>query len=68
MRACLRALFSEHDPPERFARRCLAALLHTYSMSLLWPVFVAREGNSSKSIVRDMTEFFYPPDVFGPPD
>jgi aminoglycoside phosphotransferase (APT) family kinase protein len=67
MRVCLGALFANHRPPERFARRCLAALLHTPSMSLLWRYFAARPSDSN-DIVRDLTEFFFPPDVFGPAD
>jgi aminoglycoside phosphotransferase (APT) family kinase protein len=67
MRACLGTLFADHHPPERFARRCLAALLHTPSMSLLWPYFAARE-NGARDVVRDMTAYFFPSDVFGPPD
>jgi hygromycin-B 7''-O-kinase len=67
MRECLRSLYADSRPPEQFARRCLAAILHTHSMSLLWPEFVER-GGRSESIDREMAEFLFPPDVFGPPD
>jgi len=67
MQACLRTLFADDHPPERFARRCLAAHLHTPWMKLLWPNFVAQEGGS-QDIVRDLTEYLFTPDVFGPSD
>jgi hygromycin-B 7''-O-kinase len=67
MRACLQALYADSPAPERFARRCMAAVLFTSSMSLLWPYFAAR-GSTAESVVREMTAFFFPPELFGPPD
>jgi aminoglycoside phosphotransferase (APT) family kinase protein len=67
MHECLQTLYADSRPPDRFARRCLAAVLHTPSMSLLWPYFAER-GGRSESIEREATAFYFPPDVFGPPD
>ena len=67
MRACLQAYIDEQPRPERFARRCFAALLHTPSMWLQWPD-AAAHVKGSRNIVRDLTEYFYPPEVFGLPD
>lgn len=67
MRDCLRTLYADSGPPARFARRCLAAILHTHSGPGLWAEFVAR-GVRSGPIEREMTEFLFPPAVFGPPD
>ncbi|MFC1997503.1 phosphotransferase family protein [Chloroflexota bacterium] len=67
MKVCLRTFFAGHQPPKRFARRCLAAFLHSPWVDLLWSNFLKREG-SSKDIVRDLTEYMFTPDVFGPPD
>jgi aminoglycoside phosphotransferase (APT) family kinase protein len=67
MRECLQTLYADSPPPPRFARRCMAANLYTSSMSLLWPYFAEQQGGT-ESIERAMTAFFFPPDVFGPPD
>jgi aminoglycoside phosphotransferase (APT) family kinase protein len=67
MRACLQTLYADNPPPARFARRCMAATLYTSSMSLLWPDFAER-GGGPELIEREMTEFFFPPEVFGSPD
>ena len=67
MREYLRTVYADSRPPEQFARRCLAAILHTHSISLLWPEFVELSGRS-ESIEREIVEFLFPPDVFGPPD
>jgi hygromycin-B 7''-O-kinase len=67
MRECLRTLYADSRPPERFARRCLAAILHTHSGPGLWAEF-AEQDRETDSIEREMTAFFFPPDVFGPPD
>lgn len=67
MQACLTTLFMDSSRPERFARRCLAALIYTPSMGLLWPYF-SEQISGAKGVVQEMTEFFFPPDVFGPSD
>ncbi len=67
MRECLGTFLDGQAQPERFARRCMAALFYTYSMHLLWPDFAAQQDGSGP-VVRQMTEFFFPPDLFGPPD
>jgi hygromycin-B 7''-O-kinase len=67
MRDCLRTLYADSRPPDQFARRCLAAILHTHSGPELWAEFAER-GGGSESIEREMTEFLFPPEVFGPPD
>jgi len=67
MRECLRTLYADIHPPDHFARRCLAAILHTHSGLELWAEFAER-GNGSESIEWEMTEFLFPPELFGPPD
>jgi aminoglycoside phosphotransferase (APT) family kinase protein len=67
MRECLQTLYADSPPPDRFARRCMAASLYTPSMSLMWPYFAESRGGT-ESIEREMTAFFFPPDVFGLPD
>jgi aminoglycoside phosphotransferase (APT) family kinase protein len=67
MQVCLQTLFAGQHLPERFARRCLAAHLHTPWLSLLWPHFVAQAA-SSQDIVRDLTAYLFTPAVFGAPD
>jgi aminoglycoside phosphotransferase (APT) family kinase protein len=67
MQACLRTFYAGQQPPERFARRCLAAFLHSPWVDLVWPHFLEREC-SSKDIVRDLTEYMFAPEVFGPSD
>lgn len=67
MQVCLQAIFAGQERPERFARRCLAAHLHTPWMSLLWPRFVAQAG-STHDVVRTLTAYLFAPEVFGPPD
>lgn len=67
MHECLKAFYPDGQLPERFARRCLSTHLYTFSMGELFPYFVEKAGNS-ESIVRDMTAFFFPSDVFGQPD
>jgi aminoglycoside phosphotransferase (APT) family kinase protein len=69
MRECLQTLYANGLSPKRLARRCMAAVLYTSSMSLLWHYFAESEGsNEGESIVREMTTFYFPPDVFGHPD
>ncbi|WKZ40153.1 MAG: hypothetical protein QY328_17990 [Anaerolineales bacterium] len=46
---------------------CLNTHLYSFSMGELFPEFTEKAGET-ESIVREMTEFFFPPDVFGPPD
>lgn len=67
MRECFRTLYADSHPPERFARRCLASLFHTSSMSLLWPGFAERKPETD-AIVRELTAYLFPPDLFGLPD
>ena len=70
MKACLKGYFNERRPPERFARRCFAAYLHTYAWVELWEALrdeFAQERRSG-SLERQMTEFLFPVEVFGPPD
>ena len=61
------ATYYPTDRPARLARRCLATLFYTYSMHLLWPEFTEQPWQSDDSI-RELTERFFPPDVFGPAD
>ena len=67
MLECLRTLYPDSRPPDQFARRCLAAMLHTHSGPGLWAEFAER-GCKSESIEREITEYLFPPEVFGPPD
>ncbi len=67
MQVCLQMLFAGNQPPERFARRCLAAFLHSPWVFLIWPHFL-EQADGSKDIVRDLTAYCFAPDVFGPPD
>ena len=66
MQQCLCALYADTPPPARFARRCFAAALYTPSMGLLWRHFLQR-GGDGESVVRTMTAFFFPEELFGPP-
>ena len=66
MRECLQALYADSRPPDRFARRCMAAILYTSSMSLLWPYFT-QDAGATDSIVLEMIESFFPAELFGPP-
>lgn len=67
MLACLTAYLATHSRPEHLARRCFAVLLYTPSMGLLWSDAVTRLPRS-QDIVKDLTRYFYPPVIFGPPD
>ncbi len=67
MRECLQTLYTDGRLPDRFARRCLAAILHTHSGPGLWTEFAER-GCRSESIEREITEYLFPQEVFGPPD
>jgi aminoglycoside phosphotransferase (APT) family kinase protein len=67
MRHCLEAFFPDGRLPEHFARRCLSTHLYSFSMAELWPFFADSVGDS-EPVVRAMTRFFFPPDVFGAPD
>ena len=67
MRNCLQTLYADSRPPDQFARRCLAAILHTHSGPGLLAEFAER-GGGSESVEREMTEFLFPSEVFGPPD
>lgn len=64
MRVCPQALYADKAPPERFARRCLAAILHTHSMPALWAEF-AEHGNGSNPIEHEMTKYLFPTDLLG---
>lgn len=71
MQACLQAYFADSQPPEQFARRCFAAILHTYAWVEIWSAMggeFAQGQPRSGSLVRQMTEFLFPPAVFGPSD
>ncbi|GEM_PF-2336148 len=71
MKACLQAYFADSQPPARFARRCFAAILHTYAWVEIWTALrdeFAQGQPRSGPLVRQMTEFLFPPAVFGPPD
>jgi aminoglycoside phosphotransferase (APT) family kinase protein len=71
MKACLQTYFAGAPPPDRFARRCFAAVLHNVFWVETWRMLrdrFAREHRESGSLVRQMTEFLFPGDVFGPPD
>jgi hypothetical protein len=67
MRACLKTFYPDGQLPDRFARRCLSTHLYSFSMGELWPAF-AQRGGASDAIVRELTAFFFPSDVFGPPE
>jgi hygromycin-B 7''-O-kinase len=67
MRECLQVIYADHPMPQRFARRCMAAVLYTSSIGLLWPNFV-EQGVETKDTVREMTASFFPEDIFGAPD
>lgn len=67
MHECLKAFYPDGLLPERFARRCLSTHLYSFSMRELFPYFIEKAGKS-ETIVREMTAFFFPSDVFGPPD
>ena len=71
MKACLDAYFADTQPPARFARRCFAAILHTYAWVEIWSTLRGKFVQSQPcagSLVRQMTEFLFPPAVFGSPD
>lgn len=67
MRECLQIIYANHSVPQRFARRCMAAVLYTSSIGLLWPNFV-EHGVETNDVVREMTAYFFPEELFGPPD
>lgn len=67
MHECLSIYFRETQPPEQFARRCLAAIFYTSSMALLWPKFL-EDGPIEGSIVPELTQFLFPAELFGLPD
>jgi hypothetical protein len=70
MKAFLKAYFNSIPPPDRFARRCFAAYLHTYDWVALWNAlrneFIYKPN--AGTLERQMTEFLFPPEVFGSPD
>jgi aminoglycoside phosphotransferase (APT) family kinase protein len=71
MQACLQAFFANTQPPARFARRCFAAILHTYAWVEIWTALrkeFAQGQPRAGALVSEMTEFLFPPAVFGPPD
>lgn len=71
MQACLQAYFADSQPPARFARRCFATILHTYAWVEIWTARrdeFAQSQSRSGTLVRQMTEFLFPPAVFGAPD
>jgi len=71
MKACLQTYFADTRPPKRFARRCFAAILHTYSWVEIWHALrdeFAQRRPISDPLTHQMTEFLFPPKVFGPAD
>lgn len=70
MKACLQAYFNGSQPPEHFARRCFAVYLHTYAWVELWLALRHEFTPASRSgtLVQQMIEFLFPPQVFGPAD
>lgn len=71
MKACLQGYFADTKPPERFARRCFAAILHTYAWVEIWTALRGEfaEGQPrSGSFTRQSIEFLFPPEIFGSPD
>jgi len=71
MKACLQAFFADSRPPVRFARRCFAAILHTYSWIEIWNALYSEFAQGQPKpgpLVRQITEFLFPPEVFGPSD
>lgn len=67
MRECLRGYYEDGRLPERFARRCLAALFYSYSMGLVWDDFATGVGEIDAAVPNTIS-FFFPEEVFGPPD
>ncbi len=67
MRRCLQAFFPDGQLPPHFARRCLNTHLYSFSMTELWPEFADSVG-PKEPVVQAMTQFFFPPEVFGPPN
>lgn len=66
MQECLASYLGAAALPPQFARRCLAAIFYTSSMSLLWSNFLEdgpREGN----IVTELTQSLFHYELFGEP-
>jgi hygromycin-B 7''-O-kinase len=66
MGECLGKFYADSRPPDQLARRCLASILHTHSGPALLAEYTTVDRGSG-SIVREMTEYLFPPEVFGPP-
>jgi aminoglycoside phosphotransferase (APT) family kinase protein len=64
---CLNTYYQDVPRPSRFARRCFATHLYTFSMNEVWDYFTESVDNS-ESIVQVMIRFLFPPEVFGAPD
>lgn len=65
MQECLRMLFGEEGRPDGFARRCLAAVLYTPSMGILWHQFL-EEVSRTRPIVEQMIDALFPIEVSDP--
>jgi len=63
MQECLRALYGVEDRPDDFARRCLAAVLYTPSMGILWHQFLEKVSKT-RPIVEQMIDALFPAEVF----
>jgi aminoglycoside phosphotransferase (APT) family kinase protein len=67
MRECLKGYYPDGRLPDQFARRCFSVHLYSYSMRELWRHFAER-GKAADPIVETMIAWYFPPEVFGPPD
>ena len=67
MAVWLMGAFGGDARPDRFARRCFAALVHTPSMGLLWP-WVLEAVQGEPDVVDAATRVLFPEAIFGPPD
>lgn len=67
MRECLNTLYAEGGPPDHLARRCFGTHMYTYSMNEVWS-YLNTTLTPEDSVVQQLTAFFFPSDVFGPPD
>ncbi len=72
MRALLaEGFYRDTSPPDRLARRCYAAVLHTDQWPLLWHHLRparARHEFGPGPMVPQVTAFLFPPEIFGAAD
>jgi hypothetical protein len=67
MRAYLETQYADTPRPDRLARRCFCTHLFTFSMEELWDDL--REAvDAGAPIVEALIGFYFPPEVFGPPE